>query len=174
MSRRNARYSQAAIIAVWLGFTFSAFAYFTANRLVEFDPLEQLANIDNTQFIDKIEELTNLANHSNATLIHFSQKNCSCNSLSSNHKENLNLIAAKAQLAVTEIELTNSNQFIPSTPAVAIISEKNELVYFGPYGQGISCGETQGFAQTAFENYLKGYSANLIADKAKGCYCQTS
>ncbi|WP_413699741.1 DUF6436 domain-containing protein [Psychromonas sp. KJ10-10] len=68
------------------------------------------------------------------------------------------------------MELGEHN-IIPSTPSVAIISNMGEVIYYGPYGQGIACSQTAGYAQTMLKNYLKGYIGNVVIKDAKGCYC---
>ena len=68
--------------------------------------------------------------------------------------------------------LTNELTFlvvIPSTPSVAFADKKGGILYFGPYGLGLGCSDTVGYAKTMLGNYLKGYSANILVKDAKGC-----
>ncbi|NMP31492.1 hypothetical protein HII17_07955 [Thalassotalea sp. M1531] len=166
------------VIAVsWLLFTFAAFAVVISEQLVAFDPHKKLENPDLSsaaklfsRYLDggksQISEKT--------VIIHFSQEECRCSQFSEKHIATINSIAANNQYEIAEVKLNKGDQplLIPATPSVAILEEGN-LVYFGPYGQGIACSKTNGFAQTVLNNLEKGFAANIIVDKAKGCYCHT-
>jgi len=67
-----------------------------------------------------------------------------------------------------------SDSLIPSTPSIAIIDDNGNTLYFGPYGEGIGCSQTGGYAKTMLNNYILGYSDQLIVTSAKGCYCLVS
>ena len=60
-------------------------------------------------------------------------------------------------------------------PGMAVsVVHNGEVVYFGPYGAGLACSQTSGYAQTILNNFIKGYAANFIIKNAKGCYCKVT
>ena len=105
-------------------------------------------------------------------IIHFTQTGCHCNNVSQRHIDSLNKQANASQFSVSSLQAGQLEGLIPATPAVAII-DQGKLVYFGPYGQGIGCSQTSGFAQTVLNNLQKGFAANLVVSDARGCYCNT-
>lgn len=163
--------SQVFIIVIWLVFTFLAFSYFINNNLVFFDKNNKLKGINNQDFAMHLTKFTpDLLNNSTGTIIHFSNGSCHCNQLSDKHIGEIDQLAQVNNFNVLSVNVQIDN-FIPSTPSIAILDNVGELIYFGPYGDGLSCSNTTGFAKTVLKNHIKGYSANLILNNAKGCYC---
>ena len=160
-----------ALFVSWLIFTIAAFAKLTFDRLVQFDPDGVLNNISRAEFANTILNSSTDINN-NRTIINFYQPNCACNNISDIHVQQLEEVALKTGYKFINIEV-NEELLVPSTPSIAIIGEASELIYFGPYGEGLGCTQTNGFAATVFENHLKGFSANLIVKTASGCYCNT-
>lgn len=73
---------------------------------------------------------------------------------------------------VSDNELKEIWETIPSTPAVAIIDKSGKLAYFGPYSADYYCGsESEGYVEKTIDNLLKnGKLKNLnLADF--GCFC---
>ncbi|MAG75937.1 MAG: hypothetical protein CL811_04175 [Colwelliaceae bacterium] len=163
------------ILAVWLSFTYAAFAYVVNKQLVDFDPSGWLATTSHKVIKESLEANLSI-NTQGRSVVHFTQANCHCQQFSDRHVESIDKLANKADFNISRVELsseTASKAMIPSTPAVAII-EKGELVYLGPYGAGVGCSEVSGFAQTVLNNVAKGFSDNILISDAKGCYCQTT
>lgn len=159
------------LIVIWLSFTVLAFAYFAKERLVVFDADNKLQNVEHLQLASYLQDYKavdtiGLGNR----VIHFSKPNCDCQKFSQEHIRDLNKMAKDNQFSVVNVQV-EQHDFIPATPSVAILDESGELIYFGPYGQGLGCSETSGFAQTMLNNLLQGFSANIIIREAKGCYC---
>lgn len=169
---KNRKYFQISILISWLIFTFIGFMYFTFERLSEFDPNGVLKNISRNQFTQSFLD-EKIAMSGSNTIIHFYQTDCACNNSSETHIQQLNDVATKNNYSFVSLEVDNA-LLVPSTPSVAIINETNELVYYGPYGEGLGCSQTNGFALTVMNNHLLGYSANLIVQSAKGCYCNNN
>ena len=160
------------IVFIWISFTVAAFIYLVRDKLVSFDLENKLAGINHLQlgitlkpYLDSV-----LAGKGN-TVLHFSQPNCDCQQYSEAHIQDINKIATDYEFTIIKVVLKEHN-IIPATPSVAIIDVLGEIIYFGPYGQGLACSQTSGYAQTMLNNFIKGYKANIIIREAKGCYCR--
>jgi hypothetical protein len=162
---------QLSILITWLVFTIFAFGYFITDRLTSFDSNEKLKGVDyqrlSTFLAPYSAQIGNKAKHS---ILHFSTPSCDCQKYSHAHIQEINKLAAKYDFNIKNINI-DEHDVIPSTPSIALLNESGEIVYFGPYGQGLACSQTAGYAQTILKNYLKGYSANIVIKEAKGCYC---
>ncbi|GAA0823218.1 hypothetical protein GCM10009111_32550 [Colwellia asteriadis] len=163
---------QYIVFILWLIFTVIAAKYFIFGRLVAFDPSNKLDQ-DSIAIVNNIKTDLSLQNaRLNNTIIHFTSQGCSCASYSAPHKESINRQARQSDFTIKEIELSVKNRnIIPSTPAILILGNKGELVYLGPYGEGIECSIESSIVDIILKNYIKGFNANLIINKAKGCYC---
>lgn len=163
---------QISIVIAWLSFTVAAFGYAISDKLVSFDLSHKLQGIEHQQLAIYIKPFidTSIKGFSN-TIVHFAKPNCDCQKTSEAHIQSVNKIATDNSFNIINVAI-NKHEIIPSTPSVAIIDDKGEVIYFGPYGQGIACSQTSGYAQTMLNNYVKGYSDNVIIKDAKGCYCE--
>jgi hypothetical protein len=160
------------IVAVWLIFTVCAAIYFISNRLSEFDPEQKLVDISQETLVHRIMAELELPEHMPNTLINFISKSCSCNQTSKAHRIDVNKKASQEKMSVINVTLPeNFSGIIPSTPAVLALNNKSELIYFGPYSEGLSCGSGEGIIDLVMSNYKKGYNAQLIIEKSTGCYC---
>lgn len=158
-------------MGVWCVFTIVAFAYFITSKLVNFDPQNKLQHIDNKKLYSALQPYAiNMPQGLKNKIMHFYGPNCKCQQYSEKHIKAINNIAAKADFEIINIALTQ-HDIIPATPSVAITNSIGEVIYFGPYGEGLACSQTSGYAQTVLNNFLKGYADNTIISQAKGCYC---
>jgi len=108
------------------------------------------------------------------TLINFTSEGCKCNKISKEHLSDVKSNAAKDNMSVINITLPDGfSDIIPSTPAVLALNTKSELIYFGPYSEGLSCGKGEGIIDLVMSNYKKGFNAQLIMANSEGCYCNT-
>ncbi|MBL4630954.1 MAG: hypothetical protein JKY14_07275 [Paraglaciecola sp.] len=159
------------IVVVWISFTVLAFAYFAQERLVIFDVNNKLQGVDHLQLAHYFQDYSSSESRGLGNkVIHFSKPNCACQKFSQKHILDLNQIAENNQFSVVNV-VVEQHAIIPATPSVAILDESGDVIYYGPYGQGLGCSETSGFAQTMLNNFLHGFSANVIISEAKGCYC---
>ena len=162
------------IVFVWLGFTVLAAIYFIGGRVVAFDPKNKLINISQTILVNRIMAEFGLPDKMPNTLINFISENCSCNTISKEHLSDVKNNAAKNNMSVINIILPKGlSDIIPSTPSVLALNQKSELIYFGPYSEGLSCGKGEGIIDLVMSNYKKGFNAQLIMANSKGCYCNT-
>ncbi len=162
---------QFSILIAWVAFTILAFRYFTYERLIDFDVNGQLleANVDTFRKQLSQEFFAGLALPANS-IINFTEPDCSCNKVTQIHINGLATTANKQNMSVLNMQPKNS-QLVTSTPSVVITDSNSDVVYFGPYGAGLGCSNTDGLAQTVLDNYIKGFAANMIVADVKGCYC---
>ena len=174
-SDKSVSYGHYLLVIGWLLLTFVAAAYFIAQRLVEFDPQRTLATLSQEDMQRHFSTLIpiNEREANTGKVIHFSSANCRCNRISAAHKSSINLSARQGGLHVIDVELaaTSSELPVPSVPAIALFDDKGELAYFGPYSQGIGCGESRSVVEVVLNNIRHGFNPELIVDQAKGCYC---
>lgn len=164
--------TQFAIVFVWLSLTIAAFAYFINDRLVSFNFDDKLNGIEHQQLAIALKPYAAaFADNKANTVLHFSQPNCKCQQYSKGHIEDINKIAEEYKFNVANITLTE-HLIVPATPSIAILNNLGKVIYFGPYGEGLACSQTSGYAQTILNNFIKGYAANFIIKDAKGCYCK--
>lgn len=163
---------QLMIVAIWVIFTLLAFGYFIADKLVDFDKQGKLKAVTKQQLSSSLNVyLKDAGQDSENTILHFSQANCQCQQVSQSHIQGLDKIALANEFNVINVRL-DGHHFIPATPSVAIVNRDGGIIYFGPYGSGLACSQTSGYAQTMLKNFLKGYEASFIVKQASGCYCQ--
>jgi hypothetical protein len=160
---------QLTIVIIWLSFTIAAFIYLVSEKLVHFDLEKKLDGIDHMQLAAALQSFEG-ALQSNS-ILHFSKKNCDCQQYSAAHIQDIDKLATDNDFSITNI-VVDEHDYIPAAPSVAIIDKLGEIIYFGPYGQGLACSQTSGYAKTMLNNYIKGYTANIIIKEAKGCYCR--
>ena len=172
VSNSNLTKWRVTIVIVWLSFTVAAFTFFVGNKLVPFDFENKLAGINHLQFATSLTPYIELVPIGKGnTVLHFSKPACDCQKYSESHIQDIDKIATENEFNIIKVVI-NEHNIIPATPSVAIIDTLGELIYFGPYGQGLACSQTSGYAQAMLNNFLKGYTANIIIKEAKGCYCR--
>ncbi len=160
------------IVFVWLGFTVLAAIYFISDRIVAFDPNNKLVNISQTTLVNRIMAEFDLPEDMPNTLINFISEGCQCNKISKEHLSDVKNNAVKQNMSIINITLPEGfSGIIPSTPAVLALNTKSELIYFGPYSEGLSCGKGEGIIDLVMSNYKKGFNAQLIMADSEGCYC---
>lgn len=161
------------VFICWLVGTIIAAIYFIGGRLVDFDPDKKLATKSSVPLMLQISQIEQL-NHLDLsnTIIHFTSDDCACTQYSETHKKAINQQAGLDGFDVINVKLPpNTIPLIPSTPAILIVGNKQQLLYFGPYSIGLACTQSNGFVETVLQNYSKGYAASLIINDASGCYC---
>jgi len=163
-----------AILVSWLGLTIIAAVFFIVPRLTDFDPQHKLLNLPGLQVMKQIKLLPQLRNTDlSNSLIHFTSKGCQCRQFTVQHKQQIDAQAAKDSLNIINIELDQSS-IVPSTPAIAIVDKRGELMYLGPYSKGLSCTKSAGYVELVMNNYRQGFNTRLIVSQAQGCYCHIS
>ena len=138
-----------------------------------FDPDGKLEGMGGNDIITALVKSADLKDNTlSNTIIHFSNSNCRCDANSKEHKSLISTQAQQNGFHVLNLPLSkNISHIIPSTPSALIIGKKGELVYFGPYSEGLDCSSSNSLIKVVLDNYKKGYNAELILDQTKGCYC---
>lgn len=160
-------------LIVWLVFILGAATYLISRELSLFDPRESLSDISSEKLIASFSASLGKSDPLGKTLIHITDEDCHCNRYTKKHKSAINKMAEGSDFSVQHFSINEvpNAPYIPSTPAVMLVGENNELIYFGPYAQGIACSENNTVLELSWQNYLKGFNANIILSDAKGCYC---
>ncbi len=164
-----------AIVVLWLAGVGYAGYYFTAQRLVAFDPEHVLLSLSAQDISSMaIARLGTKNAQSKGVIYHFVDDECRCNTYSEKHVKSLNEQAESDLYDVVTINLSldNAPDFITSAPATLVLGEENELMYFGPYAQGAFCNQSTNTIGLVMKNYQQGFNAQLINHQAQGCYCQ--
>ena len=161
--------TQFSIVFIWLSLTVAGFAYFIDSRLVSFNVDNKLSGLAHQELASSLKQY--IEPTANNTVLHFYQTDCECQQFSEGHIQDINNIANDNNFSIKNIDIKD-HLLVPATPSVAILNNRGDVVYFGPYGEGLACSQTSGYAQTILNNFLKGYAANLIIRDAQGCYCK--
>jgi hypothetical protein len=161
------------VLLLWLCLTLIAAIYFISNRLNFFDPDNKLTGKDSDFVIQQIKQLSALENVDlSNTIIHFTSDNCSCTTFSDEHKTAIDQRAKVDNFEVLYVNLpSNFLTIIPSTPSILMVSEEQDLLYFGPYSAGLACSQSNGYVEMVLQNYAQGFNSDLIINDVKGCYC---
>lgn len=116
-------------------------------------------------------------------IVHLTSPNdCFCQTLAKSHIEKLNLLVENTATNVVTLDIEQHialQKFIPSTPAIAVINDKEQLLYFGPYSQGSGCFSSSGKVDSIVSRKLLSMPQHdqstkpesIINGEAKGCYC---
>lgn len=120
------------------------------------------------------------------TVFHITQGDCYCEWLAQAHQEKINIWSGQHQLKTVNINIDSTAQlaqFVPSTPAIAIVDSQNTLVYFGPYSRGSGCFGQSGQVDNQLEAWFGSSHITTVNTKvnitsaidvdATGCYCAT-
>lgn len=172
-SNNSQHYSRYVLFIVWIISTLVAATYFISARLVPFDPEKVLSSVTGNQLITELKS-SGLLKHKDFinTVIHITSEDCHCSKFSKDHKAALNLQAQNDGFNVINIIASKKvRNIIPSTPAALITDKQGQLIYFGPYSEGLACSSSNGLIELVMNNYRKGFNSKMIVEQATGCYC---
>lgn len=169
----QAKPSHYIALVIWLVFIIGAAVYLIGRELSSFDPNAILSKASPEKLVESIDLSLGDGTQLEKTLIHISDEACHCNRYTQKHQLAINKLADTKNFSIQHVSVNELQEstYIPSTPAVMLVGENNELIYFGPYAQGIACSENNTMLELSWKNYLKGYNANIIFSEAEGCYC---
>lgn len=61
---------------------------------------------------------------------------------------------------------------ISMTPAVMVFNQDQQLAYFGPYSEGATCGQGQGYVELVLDSLIStGVNPKWMNTSAIGCFC---
>lgn len=172
-SNKSAKASHYFAVIIWLVSIAGAFFYLINRELSLFDPNEALAGFSSQSLVHNIALSLHEGEVIDKTLIHIRDESCHCNSYTTKHAIALDKRAQESHFLVKTLALSEIDKlpFIPSTPAVMLVGENNELIYFGPYAEGLACSKNNSMLELSWRNYEKGFNSHLIFNEALGCYC---
>ncbi|GBL03774.1 thioredoxin-like domain-containing protein [Glaciecola sp. KUL10] len=165
------------LVAIWFIASSTAIIFFGNKGLQEFDPNLRLSMT--LMDLDFEEKLVSVLPHSStAKIYHIIDSSCPCAFVNNIHRSSLNKWAEQHQVDQTQLSLSDYPQlsaFVPSTPAVAVIDNESQLVYFGPYSEGAGCLQSEGLVDTVIKPVFEegAPSQATIMSEAYGCYCET-
>ena len=139
----------------------------------------QSAVIQNAVIKSGVMQSSSNTDVSNGKILHITQGDCFCETLSESHQITLNQWATSQKIAYQSVNIANVpglSRFVPSTPAVIVLNKSNELVYLGPYSSGMGCFQDSGIVDARIKPYFQNASTAFnatIQSEAKGCYCAT-
>lgn len=157
------------IVGIWLVWVVIGFIYLVSQRLVEFDPNQQLLTATPQEIVAQFANQTG----SGQRIYHLIDQECHCTSLLTDHRQQINKIAKKDGFEIIDVDI-NRNEIatlVPATPAIVIVDNNDELLYVGPYATGLDCSADNSLIDVVLDNYRQGFSAPTIINDAKGCYC---
>ncbi|WP_100642709.1 DUF6436 domain-containing protein [Alteromonas facilis] len=146
---------------------------------------EQLAVFDhNGKLYDKITQEDSLVaalTASGAELpqgvkvaIHIEDKQCLCQWVATKHIVSVKSLA-EAQgfmnLSITLDDIPSLQDWIPSVPAIILLSERHDIVYAGPYSAGMYCSAGNGIVEPYITKAPDLELGPAVPFDAEGCYC---
>lgn len=149
-----------------------------ASKLVVFDPQQKLLMQSMTSDFDQkfAHSLKTYAGELSNTLVHFRAGSCICETLVESHSEQLTRRLSVSGYRALTINLEHNPAiaaYIPSTPAVAVFNEAQQLVYLGPYAVGLGCFTDDSLIATITQYLNIAYLGAHINADVSGCYCAT-
>lgn len=122
--------------------------------------------------LQPLYSILNKEPHDDYFMVHFSNKNCPCESYREAHVGRLaSQLKEIKQVTLDVNDLNDVNVSIPATPAVAIWAEGGKLAYFGPYSSGMTCGSGFDFILMTLEKLKSGDNPNWVNTQGYGCFC---
>jgi len=163
-------------LIVWISMVLVLLKIIEITKLQPFDPQQKLFTQSmSTDFETNFSSvLRTYSGELRNTAVHFRTGNCICESLAQNHSDELasNLSnSGYKNLTLKLDELTEINAYIPSTPAVAIFNEFQQLIYLGPYSIGLGCFTDNSLVATISRYLSATYLGAQINSAVEGCYC---
>jgi len=75
------------------------------------------------------------------------------------------------QDSLKPINKVKGMELLPASPSLAVWDEDGDLVYAGPYSEGITCNSSNSFVEPILEALVAGRKINVPGTIAVGCYC---
>lgn len=167
------------VLGLWLSVCLAIMLFMSMQQLVEYDPRLKLSNaIADTSFEQRFVKALQLnLSVPSSSVIHFTNDNCFCQLVASEHIQSLSnklLNEGFQNIHINLQQQPNFKEFIPATPSVAIIGEKQELIYLGPYSEGYGCLTGTSLVDNVISKISTIELENTVfITEAKGCYCQS-
>lgn len=155
------------IIPSWLALVALAFWWFEYRYWQHFAPATAtFSGVQISQLYSRI------GMQGKITVVHFSNKNCPCNTYSRDHVQRLQpQLSVSHQVTLNPSDNALLNISIPASPATAIWDSHGQLAYFGPYSSGAVCGSGLDFVSRTLDAISKNKNPQWVNMVGIGCYC---
>lgn len=188
------KYFFLSVALLWFCAALLAVQWVNESKFKDFDPELRLSTeimslsmekeLESTlsAYFSSVSASSALASYSNSQMgkiIHVFQGRCFCETLSQSHQQTLNTWAQDKRISFQSLDilaLPELTRFVPSTPALIVLNQNNELLYLGPYSTGLGCFDDSGLVDIKIKPYFEDdnkYFKALIQSEARGCYCAT-
>ncbi|MFT4937585.1 MAG: hypothetical protein ACI88A_000602 [Paraglaciecola sp.] len=162
---------------VWLISCLGGLLWFSTNKLVEFDPKLKLSMA--LSDLKYEEAFINVLKDNNydvrSSVIHFSATDCWCQTLAQKHVSKLSnemQTLGFHNIYVNLTDLLAIGNYIPSTPALAVIDQHEKVLFLGPYSTGYGCVTASNVTEIIINKLSNPKHQNSsIITEAEGCYC---
>jgi hypothetical protein len=176
---------QWAFILLWFGIASGLVIAMSSNTTKAFDHDNRLAmqlmSLDfERNFVAALRSTKPMRGN---RIVHLTSSNsCFCQTLAESHIEKLNTLVEVSDTDVITLNIDQHKdlqKLVPSTPAIAVINAREQLLYYGPYSQGSGCFSSSGEVNSVISRKLLGDTPltksnapeTIIKAEAKGCYC---
>ncbi len=112
------------------------------------------------------------------TVLHFIDKKCPCTRFSEKHIETLEQeLKAANHVRIQATELPDFdpaifNDWVISSPSVAVINTSGELAYYGPYTDALLCNQGRDIVKQVIENLEETNDYYWFNVLGYGCFCE--
>lgn len=175
--RNTRQIKRISLVALWCIGVIGVLLWSSMARIRAFDPQLILFNEATTINFDSsvVERLKHYVTIDGPTVVHIIKASgCVCDQFATPHATALTdaLDNKDYQLVTLEVEPDSMPSFITATPAVAVVDEKEQLRYFGPYAAGLGCITNQTFVER-IEGITRApqFLGAVINQDVQGCFC---
>lgn len=165
-------------LAVWLSVILGLLSWSSLSQLVVFDHTGNLYRASQVGDFETriVEALEKLHGDSQKTVIHFGTNDCTCQWVAAPHIHSVKQLARQSGYQNLDVDIQGDlgqlfADFIPATPAIAIIDGTGALTYLGPYSTGIYCSAGEGIVERFIKQTHYPNLGVVIPFDATGCYC---
>lgn len=165
-------------LAIWVVVILGLLSWRSMSQLVTFDHngnlyrASQLENFEAKLF----EQLEVFKVTAKKTVIHFESQDCTCQWVATSHIKSVEQLASQHGYENLHINLhsndpNNLGDYVPVTPAIAVIDEMGAVTYLGPYSTGMYCSAGNGLVERFITETHQPNLGTVIPYDATGCYC---
>ena len=117
-----------------------------------------------------------------ALFVRFVQPDCPCEKLVNDYHQLLVPVLQKQGMQVislppAKMKALNRHladhwqEWVPSTPAILLLDDSQQLIYFGPYHQEGVCNSENSYLEPILDTLQRGRSPRIINTLVEGCFC---
>ena len=162
---------------MWLALILGLLQASASLRLSPFDPAQQLISrsMDVNFEAELSRALQSRLGPLNNTLVHVRSGRCFCETLAARHSSKISQDFGRRGYRNIELQLTEDDQllaFFPSSPALVVFNQAQQLIYLGPYAEGLGCiSNDNSLIEQIVRLSSAQYGGPMINAEPEGCYC---